>query len=107
MYATRSYSLCDNRLSVGLSGIAAIATKTYGTGCGIVYRNASGRSEQAIQFTDFLDKAWMQNGPMEDARAVLASLDWPNDGTKTAVLLAAGVIQSLQENLQDGRKILD
>ena len=32
MYATRSYSLCDNRLSVGLSGIAAIATKTYGTG---------------------------------------------------------------------------
>ena len=31
MYATRSYSLCDNRLSVGLSGIAAIATKTYGT----------------------------------------------------------------------------
>lgn len=107
MYATRSYTLCDNRLSVGLSSIAAIAAKTYGTRCGIVYRSASGRSEQAMQFTDFLNQAWMQDGPREDARAVLAALDWPNDGAKTAVLLATSIIQSMQENLQDGRKILD
>lgn len=107
MYATRFYSLCENRLSNGLNQISAVAAKTYGTGHGIVYHSVSGRSEQAARFTDYLDKAWMQDSTMEDARAVLAALEWPNDGAKTAMLLANELLQAMQKNQLHARKILD
>ncbi len=82
----------------GIQMIAKMTEKVYGGEHILVYKNESGKSVVAANYTDALKNGKYKETSAEDVRCVLAEMNWPSDGNKTAILLAAAILKNLQKS---------
>lgn len=106
MQAVNHQKIFEYSLIEGMQRIAAMTEKVYGGEHMLVYKTEYGKSAVAENFVDALKNGKYEDDAAEDVRSVLAELNWPDDGSKTAILLAASVLDNLRNANLDEAEVL-